>query len=1694
MKRISFLAIIILSCFSLCAAYQAKAETVFNSVNPGDQFATSLEWLRTNQNEDGSWGPDNEMKQLNSLTVVQLLGSYGYLPENYNKGLNWLQANPPQNNDYLARYLSIPDLATPEKINELAGVQNSDGGWGVSAGYASDSLDTALAIGALLNKEGYDLEISRAAEYLLSKQNPDGSWGLIEGGHSSVYLTGLARKVLLEYQDINSLDLTENLGRAADWLLANKNAQGGWGEAEDTVYLTCLAYDGLAVDMWQSLQEVPAYLESQLLPNGSVSDSPYLTALLLGSLSFEYVETVVELTDMKLYAYGKETSSFDAKSSVEIKPVYTGRNVVLEAAVISQSGDRYTVERDSLGRFYWGTGLNQAGDYQAEVVLKDSAGHVQGTLTKPFTILPFLEISQSYLEVIPGVTRLDNPVEPLPVLYMDCEINFADPVSVVYSVYSSVSGSVYESGLSMLLQKDIPVVLQNGENFIDLDRFTVDCSVPTNYTIQAEAVYQGEILSSRKAVFRVLENIDSYYTDDEDFDGGAMKNINHDEVHDQLQLNKTMEVYPYIWIANAAEGTLSKLNTQTGKEVARYRTGPSSPNPDPSRTAVDKDGNCWVANRGNGTVVKVAVTGGIDRNNNGIIDTSSDINGDGKITSSEMLPWGQDEAVLVVTTVIAGDSSSLPRALAIDKQGRIWVGLYNRSKYVVLDSDGSQTGITVGTVKPPYGASIDSSGYLWSASTDNNSIDKINTNNAVFVKSYNVGRNTYGIVADKNGIVWSPSYKSGYPLTRFNPVTESYTLHYGDGSQGRGVAVDRDGNIWAAYSGNHKLNKFGPSGDFLKSVTLSPLGKGPIGVGVDGEGYIWAVNQSTNNTTKLSTDGTIIGYYPVGRGPYTYSDMTGFNLKNITSPEGVWSAVYDAGVDNYQWERIAWHSQVPDGTGLTVSARTVNQLADLDQAAYIQVNNGQPIENLTGRFIQVEVKFTSTNQLSPVLEDINIGGSGDIPFADAGPDQVVPMTSSDGAKVILDGTGSYDPGGGQLTYRWTWGGGEAATPQPEVTLPEGKTVISLTVNNGTSDSIPDQVEITVVGPSSMNTSIITDKNVYLPDESVQTAVYGQNLSSLSRNLGLVVDIIDKNGVVLNIIETEAAVSWNPGEIKEFSSVWNCGTRLSGTYRARATWTEENKVIAVNAAEFQISSDGSPDNTVTTDKIMYTSGENAQIVETVHNTSSNAILSDLTVKTEILDQDGYVTWDKSTPVREILPGASWQYKSSWGVAQAVYGDYNVISTVYQGDLALCQDSAQFSVSSSVYSGQGITGSLNVLTKNIYPGDDVSMEYALTNQGNTDLQGIQIRITIVDPATGETVDTITDNIDMAMNETISDNLTWSHDILKPGNYLVVCDVTLDDEVVVPLDSSYFTVKDPYEITMRRVVRPRVLVWAESQINTDMATNVLNEMQVYYRIVNTRDAFFAELQSGQYNTYVMLNKSLPLTDHDDLVLTEEIAGGKGLVATGGSNGDNLKQFNLFGIKEIGSVNSKGYITSFIPGSPLGEFNLNGTGTVQRVLLTGGQEIASIITEKVTLPGVITHQYGEGKTVLMTFDLGEAGPAADAYTLFRNSLERVAPVQEAQGNVAEVEIKVQAMAAVETMLKEEFPAGTEILWVSPEFTIIDPPSWQFSTAPNQEYTFRYVVSLPGAGSVELSTCSYYLEADEYKLLKTIPLIINVP
>ena len=96
------------------------------------------------------------------------------------------------------------------------------------------------------------------------------------------------------------------------------------------------------------------------------------------------------------------------------------------------------------------------------------------------------------------------------------------------------------------------------------------------------------------------------------------------------------------------------------------------------------------------------------------------------------------------------------------------------------------------------------------------------------------------------------------------------------------------------------------------------------------------------------------------------------------------------------------------------------------------------------------------------------------PVADAGPDQNVTDSDGDGSETIaLDGSGSHDPDGRIVNYRWTEGAtvlydGPNATTNATLALGAHTITLAVTDNNGGTDT--DQVLITIITPGSVNIS------------------------------------------------------------------------------------------------------------------------------------------------------------------------------------------------------------------------------------------------------------------------------------------------------------------------------------------------------------------------------------------------------------------------------------------------------------------------------------------------------------------------------------------------------------------------------------------------------------------------------------------------
>jgi hypothetical protein len=493
------------------------------------------------------------------------------------------------------------------------------------------------------------------------------------------------------------------------------------------------------------------------------------------------------------------------------------------------------------------------------------------------------------------------------------------------------------------------------------------------------------------------------YEYNQDFERGVMVGLHSPD--GMLEWSGAQATLPFLWVPNDQNGTVSKVDVRTGRELARYRVSPVG-YANPSRTTVDQYGNCWVANRQSATVVKIGLFEAgqyEDRNHNGKIDTSRDLDDDGVISGSEELPWGEDECVLREVIVIPGNLGTYvpgtytgayandywnpgPRGLAIDQQNNLWVGAYGSMKYYYVHG---LTGTILRTVDVaplghhPYGAVIDSNGILWSASWieqggDGNLLRLDPTTDAI--SELDLTRPTYGLGLDNRGHLFVGNMYD-WGLSRLDVNTGTIDWEKTRGSTGSesatGVAVTEDGDVWVASTGYGNVDRYSNDGVFKTSIAVGSV----RGVAVDAEGYVWALNRSDQFIHRIDprNNTVVLSKQLANSTHYGYSDMTGFLQGRITSRRGTWNVIHDSGLLNAPWGRLTWVETRPPGTSVRVEARSSN-----DRQLWSDWETATNDRDLTatppGRYVEIQVTLqappTGTN--FPTLDRISLAPKADV--------------------------------------------------------------------------------------------------------------------------------------------------------------------------------------------------------------------------------------------------------------------------------------------------------------------------------------------------------------------------------------------------------------------------------------------------------------------------------------------------------------------------------------------------------------------------------------------------------------------------------------------------------------------------------------------------------------------------------------------
>ncbi|TVQ95566.1 MAG: hypothetical protein EA398_17455 [Deltaproteobacteria bacterium] len=425
-----------------------------------------------------------------------------------------------------------------------------------------------------------------------------------------------------------------------------------------------------------------------------------------------------------------------------------------------------------------------------------------------------------------------------------------------------------------------------------------------------------------------------------------------------------------VWVANSGDRSVTRINALDGEVVHHYPVENF-----PSRTALDFDGNVWVANRDSHTVTKILASG-----------------------------CEGDDCVAFTTESLPFHGSSAPRGLAIDGEGFPWVGAGSGGWLHQLNPDNGEVTASFRTGWYHYGFAIDRENRIWVARMGDNRLGCFDSRTGevcgdIPVPTTSVGScsnsnpRQYGIAIDDAGNIWTAGWDCPV-LMRFNRApfdelgltTFDYFPLPGTPDRNRGVAVDGDGFIWTVSSSASRLYRFNPETDtFDINVTTCST---PVGVGVIDDGSIWVNCFGSNNArrhqgSRQPSPGQAMMTTATQRNPYSYSDYTGFQLRNFTAPRGTWRNTFDCadgfgdgigGGDGVcSVDTIDWAATVPSGTGVRIRIRTsddgVNwsEWSSQYQTAPAQFGDEVP----DGRFIEVEaILTTEQDDRTPSVSEI----------------------------------------------------------------------------------------------------------------------------------------------------------------------------------------------------------------------------------------------------------------------------------------------------------------------------------------------------------------------------------------------------------------------------------------------------------------------------------------------------------------------------------------------------------------------------------------------------------------------------------------------------------------------------------------------------------------------------------------------------
>lgn len=1366
----------------------------------------SVNYIAASCNDDGSFG-DYVSIINDTAEAAEVMRNFS--EKDLSSTISWLKNNGyDENTDTLSRTAAA--CQDTEMLDSVISYANADGGFGLYKDSASDVLDSTLALEAInsCGSENYIDSGSEICLYLIGNINDDGGWSYSPDSDSDVILTSMVTYAVDKFLDDNMLtsEAAESALSSSTEFLRNNSANSFDRESiEETLYsnIAFMQYDG-SIDHKAVLNGLCEIQND----NGSFYNNVHLTSLaakLLGNIDVSDMVKIKGMTSQLNTAngyFGKDlniVSEYSISYSAAAETEYTLKTTVTNGETVIYS-DEIPVIFSPDNSTVQGTAadfvLNEMRDdgivvttqlYSGDKVIR--SGSQQITLEE-IPVAGSTELTDFTLELDKYNTYVGMPVE----VSADFDLLFATNVENNVDMKLTVTKDGEVVGENTVSAQLIP-----SENSVKMQgiTFTPDTDSEGIYVVTAQCTYENEVVAERSCEFEVKEqivldditddpeaeseivvnwagpvlsdycvyagtettvdaNAEIMYYSNGNFDGIiSMQVLNGDEIIAEREENVTLEKAE----AGYLNGT-TIFPRFTTEDFLSFNVKDKG-SVDVIVKFKDKDGNIISKNTRTVKILEKPVQNLIlnsDRNDVGIDLSWNDITGDFEQYNYRL--YRRTET---------NDWES--RSIWNESEKVEVLNIYPAAPYLA-----EWMTTTISDTETPAGMGLFD-------------ID------SVHIRDFNNAPESY--LLDENGswkydviFFGSSDCNSYYDLneTSFEVVSDF-------GESGRGILFGHD-TLWNP-GGHVQFCKFADAigiktinnATYSPSTTASVVNIGTL------TNFPWTI-RGTLTIPACHTSGQYVG------GTLEATEWMTLNAPQLIDEEtGAHSNFYLVTNDNFGMIQTGHSTGQATDDERKVLANTLfylHQLSDLTTAkdsSFYDVDAPDTPNVTAGEISGMTVPLSMDSKDNGTVYEYYIAAE---PSADNGEivkSNVVTETAfADMKGFVVEVNESSQPSPELVEYDENnehiinvipcdaEGKLSAAAEIPDY----GKQYYIHVFAVDNADNISEEV-IIPVGSAKINASVITDKDIYTPNETVRVTSDSEALE-----FGITADaelsIYDEDGNLTLVLANEEERYIAPDEPFKLEGSWIIPEIMAGKYTAEIIWKDGDNIIAEASHEFRVAANGSLDNFVHTDKRSYRTSETVEILNNVVNSSTNSAENDLTLDITVYNEDQRVETSFISEIGTLHPNSDYSYNDIIRAGKLDAGKYTVHAAVNDKNGQITEDSAEFEV---IESSAVMSGKLSFTPD----GDNAQkVDFSVTNKSDTDVSDAVIKVEIYRENSDECVGTIIRHSSVKAGETVE--FTDIVDTAKYGiaDYVgILTAETAEDRT--ELDTAIFSVDTEY-----------------------------------------------------------------------------------------------------------------------------------------------------------------------------------------------------------------------------------------------------------------------------------------------------------